>query len=286
MTREIEALKMMDRHGIACVPKVVAFDEALGCALLEWIDGNVVGQLSENDVDHVIAFMRAIHGLRHTRDAANCGCDTEACLSGAEIERQIINRLERLRSEASSEHCLRAFLENEFVPALDNFAAAARTQLQSAETDFESELPASLQSLVASDLGFHNALRKSDGSLIFFDFEYFGLDDPVKLIADMLQHPGVALPSWAAQKIRISAEQIYSDITGYQRRFDALFPLFGLRWCLIVLNDFIPERWQRRPRNRPETSWNAVKSHQLKKARKIFEGIGQPVSGAIDGSAG
>ena len=40
------------------------------------------------------------------------------------------------------------------------------------------------RALSPSDFGLHNALRGQDGQLRFVDFEYFGWDDPVKLVSD------------------------------------------------------------------------------------------------------
>ena len=44
-----------------------------------------------------------------------------------------------------------------------------------------------------SDFGFHNSIKTSKDKVIFLDFEYFGKDDPVKLVADFLLHPGMSL---------------------------------------------------------------------------------------------
>ena len=45
-----------------------------------------------------------------------------------------------------------------------------------------------MQVFSPSDFGFHNALLKDNGKLCFLDFEYFGRDDPVKLMADFIWH--------------------------------------------------------------------------------------------------
>ena len=39
-----------------------------------------------------------------------------------------------------------------------------------------------------SDFGFHNVIKKKK-KLFFFDFEYAGMDDPVKLISDFICQP-------------------------------------------------------------------------------------------------
>ena len=93
--------------------------------------------------------------------------------------------------------------------------------------------------MVPSDFGFHNSLRQFDGSLAFFDFEYFGWDDPVKLTADVLLHPGTTLKPQLRSRFRVAAGEIYGNDPSFHKRLEALFPLIGLRWVLILLNEFL-----------------------------------------------
>lgn len=280
---EVAALRLMAQYSLTCVPKIIAVDKDNGFALLEWIEGSAVTEVRDSDIDQAVAFLTAIHGLRQAPEAADCGCDSESCLSGREIERQIRVRLARLQKLPVEEYDLHAFLDRAFVPTRDRLMNKARSQLKDSQTHFDTELPAEQRSLIPSDFGFHNSLRRGDGTLMFLDFEYFGWDDPAKLVSDTLLHPGAPLPQFAAKKLRVSAEQIYSDIAGFRTRLDALYPLFGLRWCLIVLNDFIPERWQKRSRNVSGDSWSDVKAGQLLKARKILEGVSESNGGVVDG---
>ena len=46
--------------------------------------------------------------------------------------------------------------------------------------------------LSPSDFGFHNVIKKNK-KLFFFDFEYAGMDDPVKLISDFICQPDYQL---------------------------------------------------------------------------------------------
>ena len=42
--------------------------------------------------------------------------------------------------------------------------------------------------IISSDFGFHNVINKNN-KLFFIDFEYAGLDDPIKLICDFYCQP-------------------------------------------------------------------------------------------------
>ena len=107
----------------------------------------------------------------------------EACLSRASIVEQIDRRLDAFERNDQ----LDPFLVERFLPA---YHEARDNVLRS---DWASDLPTGQQRLIPADFGFHNALRASDGRLRYFDFDYFGWDDPVKLAADFILHPAMSL---------------------------------------------------------------------------------------------
>jgi hypothetical protein len=272
LASEVGALKLMERYCLDIVPRLVAVDHERGFVLLSWIEGAAVVDISAADIDAAIGFLAAIHKLRTTPWAMEQPLAGEACLSGVEIERQISERLARLLSNAD-ERDLRAFLEKSFVPAFDGARIKAKSTIQAAALDFAGDLPQEWRSLVPSDFGFHNSLRRKDGTLAFVDFEYFGWDDPVKLTADILLHPGRALAVPERQRFRQSAIRLYREDRSFATRLDAYLPLFGLRWVLILLNEFIPERWQRRVLAGATESWAEAKATQLASADKFLAAL-------------
>jgi hypothetical protein len=112
------------------------------------------------------------------------------------------------------------------------------------------------RTLSPSDFGFHNALRRPDGRLVFVDFEYFGWDDPVKLVCDFLWHPGMTLDETIGRRFADGARRIFAADPDFEPRLARNFALYGLRWSLIVLNDYLREAPPRPP--------------QLDKARRLL----------------
>lgn len=259
---EVGALRLMERFRIDTVPRVLGIDRERGYALLTWIEGRDVNEVRDADIDAAIGFLSAIHGLRGTPWAAEQPLASEACLSGAEIERQIGARLDRLR-DLEEEDTLADFIQDSVTPAVLRASREARAGMAAAGLDFSSELPQEWRSLVPSDFGFHNSLRRGDGSLAFVDFEYFGWDDPVKLTADILLHPGRTLSAPQRARFRRGALALYGADPGFAERLRAYLPLFGLRWVLILLNEFIPERWRRRVLAGESGNWSEVRARQL-----------------------
>jgi len=272
LSTEIGALRLMERNRIEVVPRVLGVDADRGYALLSWIEGRDVATVEDHDIEAAVEFLAAIHALRATDWAASQPLASEACLSGAEIERQIGARQARLGSLADEPE-LFEFTEYSFRPAAAEAGREARAGLARAGLDFGRELPQEWRSLVPSDFGFHNSMRRSDGSLAFVDFEYFGWDDPVKLTADVLLHPGQVLLPRQLRRFRQAALRLYGGDRGFADRLRAYLPLFGLRWVLILLNEFIPDRWQRRVLAGDAGSWSDAKARQLSRAREFLAAL-------------
>jgi len=277
LSTEVAALRLMERYRIDVVPRVLGVDGERGYALLSWIDGEDVKEVGDADIDAAVAFLSAVHGLRTTPWAAAQPLAAEACLCGREIERQIEERLRRLRVAAADERELIEFIDYSFSPQFSEASGRAGVEVGAAGLDFTAELPQEWRSLVPSDFGFHNSLRQRDGSLAFVDFEYFGWDDPVKLTADILLHPGRTLSKPQRRRFRQAAVLLYGDDPAFARRLVANLPLFGLRWVLILLNEFIPERWRRRVLAGEAGSWSDAKARQLARAREFLASLSQKV---------
>ncbi len=270
LTTEVEALRLMQVGGIASVARVVATDPARRGALLTWLDGEPLSAPSDADIDAAAQFLSTLHALRASAAGrAFRWPAAEACLSGREVERQIRARFAALLA-LDAEPGLASFLHDAFTPALTTLLARAERAFAAAGLDFATPLPQEKQSLVPADFGFHNALRGTDGTLWFLDFEYFGWDDPVKLTADMLHHPGTPLAAAQAARLRAAALNIYGDDRAFAARLDALYPLFGLRWVMILLNEFLPTRWRRRVEAGEVDVWPHAKARQLARARDLL----------------
>ena len=274
---EWRALELMARHGIDRVPLALAADTEHGFILLSWLDSAAPGPIGAKDIDQAAGFLAQIHALRGDPAAAAFGPASEACLSGDEIQRQIGQRLARLHAVAASEDRLHRFLDGPFAGLSERLFVQARSQLRD---DFDAVLPIDRRSLVPSDFGFHNSLRRADGTLVFFDFEYFGWDDPVKLTADIMLHPGTTLSPRLVQQFRRAAETLYGGDPGLGARLAAFLPLFGLRWVLILLNEFLPDRWQRRVAAGAVEDWPAAKQRQLARAQALLARLEETQGGS------
>jgi hypothetical protein len=138
---------------------------------------------------------------------------------------------------------------------------------------FERPLGAAARTLCPSDFGCHNALRRPSGELVFIDFDDFGWDDPVKLTADFLLHPGTQLSDKLKRQFATAASAIYQTDEFFAARLALLYSLFALRWCMILLNEFLPERWAHRINAGGQADWAAAKQRQLDRAREWVQSL-------------
>jgi hypothetical protein len=255
------------------VPRPLAADPERGYALIEWIDGAAVTTPNAADIAAAAGFLAAIHGLRAERDARAQPPAAEACLSGGEITGQIERRLTRLGALAAEEPVLAAFLDDGFRPLLVRIAGWAERGYAEKGLSFTRPVDQAARTLCASDFGFHNALRRPSGELVFIDFDDFGWDDPVKLTADFLLHPGMQLAASLKRQFAAAATAIYQADETFAARLALLYPLFALRWCLILLNEFLPERWAHRINAGGQADWVAAKQRQLDRARDWVQSL-------------
>ena len=234
---EVNALKLVeDLHK---TPKVIAFDKLQNIALYEWIEGENLSKIEDNYIIQALDFIESLQNLR----GKNSWClASEACLSAKQLFTQINYRFDRLSKVKNKD--LHDFLVSTFKPLFSKVWESSKRNWPS--DNLEKNLPQSMQVFSPSDFGFHNAILKDDGELKFIDFEYFGRDDPVKLVADFIWHPGMELNNLQKIKWLKGAIRIFDKDPELYSRFHAAWPLYGLRWSLILLNEFLQDGWQKR----------------------------------------
>lgn len=279
LLNEYASLEFLRDQGVGCVPLPMAIDRNAGFAVYEFISGHATtsNQVTTSDVDQASRFLIELRRIASLPQAAYLPSAAEACFSVEAIFATLDRRLDRLMAldNASSGYgMLRRFLNGEFKPAYQDVSNWCRRQLTEDGTSPETELELRDRTLSPSDFGFHNCVRRGDGRLMFLDFEYFGWDDPAKMIVDFLLHPAMDLsPALKKQFL----EALLQGMDGKQilcNRLRIVYPLFGLKWCLILLNEFLPEKLIRRGLSGPEDCRTVVlQKEQLDKARSLLHSV-------------
>ncbi|MCQ8782830.1 aminoglycoside phosphotransferase family protein [Mangrovibrevibacter kandeliae] len=260
---EWQALTFLRGLGLQSVPAPLARDVDRRLMAMEWIEGPLALPHRPQDFDAALDFLTTIFAASHDAGTDSFPTASEACLSSAEILRQIEARLTLFVAEPM----LDDFLEQTVRPRL----VAARARL-AAEADDLTPLAVAQRRLIPADFGFHNAIREPDGTLRFFDFDYFGWDDPVKLAADMILHPAMSFSPREEAETAARLGAALPDDPDFGARLARQLPLHALRWSLILLNLLRRDRAGELPTDDDERA--ARISAQIAKAQRMCERAG------------
>lgn len=271
---EWQALNFLQQNKMR-VPKPVQTDSELNWSLIEWIDGSPADPQNQAHLDQAAVFIKSLNqASRAITSGSVFGLATEACLNPSFIENQINNRLTALKLVEDS--ALREFIDNDLSPTLARTIESTRRLMVD---NYDAILDQKYWTLSPSDFGLHNAIAMPQGDLVFFDFEYFGWDDPVKLTADVCLHPGMSLDENAQQRWISEAKKLFADDSNFGLRLNALYPLYAIRWALIMLNEYRTDKIKNRlnAQSRMQSDIRGAQLKQLEKAKLMLKNADRTV---------
>jgi len=262
-------------HGIHQIPMPIASDPLHHLALFSYLDGKKVvhSEITEQHIDQVIDFYFAINTYRASEDVRLLPDASESCFSLAEHIQLTENRVQNLETIGGrSETDTRAeqFILDELLPMWERVKYSTYRKAEKANLILDEVIPDSDKCLSPSDFGFHNALADKDGKLFFMDFEYAGWDDPAKMVCDLFCQPQTPIPPRFYPYI---VEKIVKDLGNpdmQRQRIEMLLPVYKIKWCCIVLNEFLPRGRSRRAFMKNTRNPEVNKEKQLQKAMNII----------------
>jgi Phosphotransferase enzyme family len=267
---EFRALQLLRSCGIATVPAPIAMDAGARCAVFEFLPG-------DDDIRQATDLLTDLRMVAGRSGAAAAAPASEACFSLDAIAGNLCSRLSRLRAlsdAAPGAGELRRFLSVRVDPFLSRLEAWTVEQARIHGLRRDATLPLDQRTLSPSDFGFHNALRDEHGRLMFVDFEYFGWDDPAKTIVDFLHHPAMEMSANQRRTFAAGVLKGFSDLRGLEARARIVYPWFGLKWCLILLNEFVPSDLARRRFAGSAGARSADElRHQLDRAARLLDRV-------------
>ena len=261
--------------GLRCVPKPISFNSKTNIGLYQFIEGKKLSasELSSGAVRQAARFFLDLN-MRPNRDrAGTLPTASEACFSVAEHFALVEHRVRRLRAiPPQSEVDRRAVC---FVEELGAAWLRLKERIsRAAESSELTTLLAAVDRCVSpSDFGFHNALVRNTGEIYFIDFEYAGWDDPAKAVGDFFCQPAVPVSLDHFDAFLAQALSYSPNAGAMAERVCRLLPVFQIKWCCIILNEFLPDAAQRRRFANPTTEPEIRKRQQLEKAEQFFQSI-------------
>jgi hypothetical protein len=213
----------------AAVPALLAQDEDCRAIIFDHVRGEAVAGIDdgglkqlarflvESNASYILERARQV-GLPMASESGTCTSDHWRCA---------VNRLDALLGSAREDDVtaeMHDFLRSEVQPALDALKPPDGSAVRPC--------------LSPSDFGFHNVIRRDDGSLCFLDFEHAGWDDPAKLLADFILQPEALLCAETAECFleRLGeSEPFGGDI---RKRVGETLAIQKCKWTMIILNVF------------------------------------------------
>ena len=242
LDREYQSLSFLREQKEEHIPFPIAKDEKDFYALYEWIEGEKVTTITQADLNLTVAFIKRLKKYSALLEAKALAPAADNALSVSGVIDQINGRLTRL-DKSSNDNVLKNFLNKQYIPFLKKLLQS--TEEKKYRLNSEDKLADKFSILSPSDFGFHNSLKCGE-KIFFLDFEYFGWDDPAAMLAHFLWHPAMNLTEEQKNFFKESLYEIFAEDFCFQTRFNCLFPLIGLSWTLILLNEFIPNIWHKR----------------------------------------
>lgn len=268
LNAEYSFLEYARKIGIECVPKPIFSIPEKNVGLYEFVQGRKLtsSELGSKHITQAANFVRALNeGLQKDNALPTA---SEGCFS---IEQHLLltdMRVKKLLDmPVVSEVDQQALL---FVGKLDSVWKDLKDAIVAGCGSISMELCAEDRCISPSDFGFHNALLTDTGEICFIDFEYAGWDDPAKMIGDFFSQPAIPVSLEHFDVFISEALDYKKNIDELAYRARLLLPLFQIKWCCIILNDFLPNAARRRQFANPTSEPLQRQRLQLEKAQHFF----------------
>jgi hypothetical protein len=276
---EFNSLNFLWLNGFRDIPKPVNADQKNGFAIYELVEGEKINPVDVTlpDIDTAVDFLVRLEKLKTKPEADLLPPASDAFFSFEAITAHIHHRFDRLNDtpiDGILGKELFDFLHQELSPFFEQIKGWLPKKAAEIGLPMDRELPISERLLSSSDYGFHNALRQQEGAIVFMDFEYFGWDDPAKTIVDFILHPAMKFGNDLKQRFATGVLSSFTQFKNLRERVHCVYPLFGVKWCLILLNEFVPADLARR--NFARSSSSDIKKRrrqQLSKAKNMLQEV-------------
>lgn len=271
LAAEFGGLEFLWTNGIRSIPMPIVSIPELLIGVYEFIDGKEISTetITKNVIDTALKFWKSIDLLKRKphakklRNAKEASFSFQDYLNVLNIRFQILTNIPHTKSTAG----MHTFINEE----LREFSQVISQKIiKTSGRDINRKLQHKYKTLSSSDFGFQNAIRKKDGTIIFHDFEYFGWDDPAKLIADFYLHPRMKFPERYREDFY---KTVYTQVndSSLPQRLPFVYQLLAIKWSLIMLNTFkLPGTIQGKNQIEAQT--------QLKKAKNAITRLKEEIN--------
>jgi len=237
---EYNSLKFLWEKGIKNIPEPLFIDYDNSVGIYSFIEGRILKEceIEKVDVEKFLRFFKKLKNISEENTDFDFSLASEASLSLSSyfgILNKRYKRVKNIDDVLLKEFIMRCF--DRFFNRVLNEVFAERKEYISKYQDYLDEKE---KVLSPSDVGFHNVLKDEEENLYFIDFEYFGWDDPVKMVSDVVLQVDVPLPYKYREYYFKEVFRIFGK-GKFLERLKIVYKLLYVKWCFIMLNIFLPE---------------------------------------------
>ena len=267
LKREVSFYNFLKKNKIHLTSKLIAYSKLKNIAIFSYIEGKQITKIKDSHILKAANFINRLNsngivdkpnyiatdGIREITDHyQDCNKRIKSFIKikpNSDIEKQFCNFVKKFLQVKYLE--LVSELNQQDVHKIKKIKITKKNYIVS-----------------PSDFGFHNVLERKK-SLFFFDFEYSGLDDPVKLICDFIAQPDQLITKKQENIFKSNILKNLDDQSEIEHLINIFLPFHKLKWCCIILNEFRSDKKKIRL-HADQTSNETLKS-QLIKAKRYYK---------------
>ena len=236
---EFDSIKFLHKNKITKIPKPIKKDVNWNIAIYSWVNGRSNIPANKKSITELVLFIKKLKKLSDSIEYDFFSSKaTEACLSINEIFLQIEKKIKNILLNKDNPKYIFDFINFKILPI---YKILKNSIYKNHTINYiNRNTPMKERVLSPADFGFHNTLSSKGSINTFIDFEYFGWDDPVKLVSDFCWHPAMNI-SEKLKKLWIDEMTFIFKSKYFEKKFEVCFYLYGIRWSLIILNIFTVE---------------------------------------------
>lgn len=247
------------------VNKIKYFDEDYFLSYSNWIKGKKINKLTPQNIKYFTHFIDQLKKIK-----LNYNQDLLAsanCFDIYQIKKQFDSRISEFNEVKSTNLKVYQFINTKINKTFNEYFKKI-LKIKFINKYFNKNI----YYLSPSDYGIHNSL-KLKSKVFFFDFEYAGFDSPIKLICDFIYNPSNKI----YEKIDIQNIWINECCKIFSIRepyvIQLIKPLFGLIWCLIILNEYKQIKWIQRSRANKNLLYkrDIIKKNKLVFSKNLYD---------------
>ena len=218
-------------------PQLITYSKIKGWTILEKINGFRKDSIDYNDIDKIVNFVCMTNQNRHNREKRHLFHASEALTSREDIIKNLrarYNEIKDFEHKTKEGKMAIEWVVNVVGKEIQRQIDKEYYCRESIWSDIEKNRIAS-----QSDVGLRNLLE-AKGEIIFFDFEYSGLDDISKMCADWVVQPEYTLDERREKYlIEVMDKSMGRRCVHWKERYHEIKPLLTIKWCLILARNMM-----------------------------------------------